>query len=362
MTASPLPGDFFTGANLSTLLGRPTRTVPIDAGAATLRDACVLVTGAGGSVGSALVSRLAPHRPARIVALDSHEASLFRLGRDAPPDVTMDLELADVRNEAKLARLFRTYRPDVVIHLAAYKHVPIGERAPDEPVSVNVIGTDTIAHVAMTFGARHLVYTSSDKAVNPPSVYGATKRLAEALLQAHAQAHSTTAIHILRYVNILGTSGSVIETFAAQILAGSALTITDRRMTRYWMAMDEGVALICHSLGLPTGSHTLLDVGDPHPVHSLGERVAAVIRPAGPPPAFVELGARPGERLFEELASPNEQLVRCGDAPVWNIVRRESTTRLQIVPDMLSEVRKLLAGDDLSGLRQRVMEYSKTLQ
>jgi O-antigen biosynthesis protein WbqV len=356
------PGDLFAGANLRTLLGRPLRDIPVADGLSQLGGACVLVTGAGGSVGSSLIARLAQHRPGRVVALDSHEASLFRLGRDAPAELPIELELADVRNAAKLSRLFRAIRPDVVIHLAAYKHVPIGERAPDEPVSVNVIGTDVVAQVAVDAGVRHLVYTSSDKAVNPPSVYGATKRLAEALLHAQARAQLTTAIHVLRYVNIIGTSGSVIETFASQVRGGASLTITDGRMTRYWMAMDEAVALTWHALALPTGSHTMLDVGDPHLVRALGERVASVVRPDGPSPTFVETGARPGERLAEELTSSNERLVRCGAAPVWNIVRERQAAPPDLVADMLVEINDLLAGDDLGALRDRVMAYSQALQ
>ncbi len=356
------PGDLFTGSNLTALLGRPLREIPIEAGVRELAGACVLVTGAGGSVGSRLIARLAAQRPARVIALDSHEASLFRLGRDAPQELGLELELADVRNEVKLARLFRTVRPDIVIHLAAYKHVPIGERAPDEPVSVNVIGTNVLAQAAIAAGVRHLVYTSSDKAVNPPSVYGATKRLAEALLHVHARQQAATAFHVLRYVNIIGSSGSVIETFATQVRAAAPLTITDGRMTRYWMAMDEAVALSWHALGLPSGSHTMLDVGEPHLVRTLGERVAKVIQPDGPPPTFIEMGARPGERLAEELTSGNERLVRRGDAPVWNIVRERATAPPDFVSDMLMEIDKLLAGDDLDALRRRVMDYSQALQ
>ncbi len=356
------PSDLFTGAHLTTLLGRPLRAVPLEPGARQIADACILVTGAGGSVGSGLIARIAPLHPSRVIALDSHEASLFRLRRDAPADLPLELELADVRNAVKVQRLFREIRPDVVIHFAAYKHVPIGERAPDEPVSVNVIGTDIVARAAIATGVRHLVYTSSDKAVNPPSVYGATKRLAEAVLRAHAASQTTTAIHILRYVNIVGTSGSVIETFAAQVRAGAPLTITDSRMTRYWMAMDEAIALVWHALGQPSGSHTMLDVGEPSPVRTLGERVAAVVRPDGPPPEFVETGARPGERMAEELVSQNEKLVRCGNDPVWNIVRHRPAEHQGDIPGMLAELTNLLGADDLGSLRQRVMEYSRALQ
>jgi FlaA1/EpsC-like NDP-sugar epimerase len=356
------PGDLFVGSNLTALLGRPLRAIPVADGVARLSGARVIVTGAGGSVGAALVSQLASLGPERVIALDIHEASLFRLGRDAPPEFPLELQLADVRNAAKLTRLFTAVRPDVVIHLAAYKHVPMGEQSPDEPVSVNVLGTDAVAKAAIAAGVGHVVYPSSDKAVNPPSVYGATKRLAEALLHAHAAVQRATAFHVVRYVNIIGSSGSALETFAAQARAGTPLTITDGRMTRYWMAMDEAIALCCHALGLPSGSHTLLDVGEPVPVRSLAARVAGLVRPDGPEPRFVETGARPGERLFEELVSANERLTRCGEDPVWRVSRVAGPNNPADIPDLIAELRGMLAGDEPDLMRHRVMELSQGLQ
>jgi FlaA1/EpsC-like NDP-sugar epimerase len=359
---SPAPSDLFAGANLTALLGRPLRAIPVADGMARLAGARVLVTGAGGSVGSALISQLAPLGLERVIALDLHEASLFRLWRDAPPALPLELELADVRNAAKLIRLFTTLRPHVVIHLAAYKHVPMGERSPEEPVSVNVFGTEAVAQAAIAAGVAHLVYPSSDKAVNPPSVYGGTKRLAEALLHQHAAAQRVTAIHIVRYVNIIGSSGSALETFAAQARAGAPLTITDGRMTRYWMAMDEAIALCWHALGLPSGSHTLLDVGKPTPVRSLAARVAGLVQAGGPAPRLVETGARPGERLFEELASATERLIRCGDDPVWRVLRVDQRHDAVDVSDLIERLRSTWKGDDLDELRHRVMEFSQLLQ
>jgi FlaA1/EpsC-like NDP-sugar epimerase len=133
-------------------------------------------------------------------------------------------------------------------------------------------------------------------------------------------------------------------------------------MTRYWMAMDEAIGLTLHALGLETDSHTMLDVGEPHLVRDIGERVARIVRPTGPGPRFVETGARPGERLFEELSSRNEELVRCGEAPIWRIARQGAAGPSLPVSEMLAEIRALLEGDDLGALRQRVMDYSQALQ
>jgi FlaA1/EpsC-like NDP-sugar epimerase len=360
MLPSP-PSSLFAGGNLSRLLGRPLRDIPVLAGQEQLTGARVLVTGAGGSVGASLLAALAGLQPARVIALDLHEPSLFRLGRDAPRDLPLDLQLADVRNASKISRIFAESQPDIVVHLAAYKHVPMGEASPDEPVSVNVLGSDALVQAAIAAGVRHFVYPSSDKAVNPPSVYGATKRLAETLLHRHARAQSTTAIHIVRFVNIIGTSGSVIETFVTQAQAGRPLTVTDGRMTRYWMAMDEAVGLSWHALGLPNGSHTVLDVGEPVLVRNLAATVAEIVRQDKTPPDIEEMGTRPGERLFEELASANERLTRCGDEPVWHIGRVQESKGVS-AEDLTREVRALLDQDDLDLLRARIMQLSEALQ
>ncbi len=353
--------DLFTGANLTALLGRPLRSIPLDAGLRELAGARILVTGAAGSVGTALVFHLLNLDPELVVAADTHEASLFQLGRQIPSGSAIDLRVADVRNETKVRRLFAEVRPRIVFHLAAYKHVPFGEREADEPVSVNILGMDTVARAAAEYGAAHLVYPSSDKAVNPPSVYGATKRLAEAILLAHAASNPQPAVHIVRYVNVLGSSGSVFETFAQQARAGLALTLTDPRMTRFWMAMDEAIDLLIHALGLPSGSRTLLDTGEATPVRDLAERLYQLVQNDGTAPEFVVTGARPGERLAEELASASERLMALGDEGVLS-VQTEAPEQAPRIDGMVDELKRLLAGGEPEPLRTRVMEMARSLQ
>jgi len=306
------------------------------------------------------VPRLLDLDPELVVAVDTHEASLFRLTRQLPAGAPVDLHVSDVRNEAKIGRLFGEVRPDVVFHLAAYKHVPFGEREPDEPISVNVLGTDLMVRAAADFGTHHFVYPSSDKAVNPPSVYGATKRLAETVLLAHAGAKQLPSIHIIRYVNILGSSGSVLETFAQQARANAPLTLTDPRMTRYWMAMDEAIDLLLHALALPSGSHTLLDSGEPTPVKAMAERLYRLVR-AGGEPEFTVTGARPGERLAEELASASEHLTPHGDDGVHCVdsSRRPDTAATEAI---IEDLKGLLASGEPQALRTRVMELAREQQ
>jgi FlaA1/EpsC-like NDP-sugar epimerase len=356
----PSPEDLFSRDNLAILLGRPLRAIPTAAGRDVLAGARVLVTGAAGSVGSALIARLLPLAPELVVAADIHEASLFRLARDAPPGVPLDLRVVDVRNEVKLRRLFAEVRPRVVFHLAAYKHVPFGEREADEPISVNVLGTDAIARVAAEAGVAHVVYPSSDKAVNPPSVYGATKRLAETLLLARAASSQRPSVHVVRYVNILGSSGSVLETFAAQVQAGLPLTLTDPAMTRYWMAMDEAVDLLIHALGLPSASRILLDAGEATPVKTMAERLYRILRPDIRAPEFVVTGARPGERLAEELASASESLTPADDG-VLQVATGRSHRPTDVDP-MIQELARLFADGEPEPLRTRLMDMAQSLQ
>jgi len=357
-----VPDGFFAGANVLALLGRPPRSIPVGEGERQLRGARVLVTGAGGSIGTALVSRLLALDPELVVALDNHEASLFRLGRALGSQAPLELRLADVRHADKIKRIFRETRPSVVFHLAAYKHVPFGEREPDEPVSVNVLGSQAVATAAVAAGASHVVYSSSDKAVNPPSVYGATKRLAETILLAHSATQSTTSFHAIRYVNVLGSSGSALETFVEQAQAGAPLTLTDRRMTRYWMAMDEAIDLLWHALGLPSGSRTLLEPGDPIPVEAMARRIYRLIRGDSQSPNFVITGARPGERLTEELTSESESLVRCGEDPVLRVVHSRFADHAALAQGMVDELAQLLAAGAVEQLRARVMDLARLLQ
>lgn len=354
--------DPFASSNLPKLLGRPLRSIATEDGACQVRGARVLVTGAGGSVGSALVARLVDLEPERIVALDTHEASLFRLARDLAPKAPLDLRVADVRNVPKVRRVFQETRPTIVFHLAAYKHVPLGEREPDEPVSVNVLGTHAVATAAVEAHAEHFVYPSSDKAVNPPSVYGATKRIAETLLLALARSHTRPAIHIVRYVNIIGSSGSVLETFVDQSRTGSPLTLTEPRMTRYWMAMDEAVDLVLHALGMPSASRTMLDPGEAVRVQTMAERVYGLLRGRTGPPRFVVGGPRPGERLAEELASPSEKLARCGDGPILQVLPSAPDRPAPNLDGVVDEISTLLAVDDAERLRARIMELARLFQ
>jgi FlaA1/EpsC-like NDP-sugar epimerase len=318
----------------------------------------LLVVGAGGSVGTALTETLAGFDPAELVLLESHEPSLFHLrGRvlAARPGLRARWALGDVRDERRIAALFRECRPEIVFHLAACKHVPLSEENVDQAISVNVLGTIGLLHQAAEAGATAFVYPSTDKAVNPPSIYGATKRVLERYFAEYARTHDSPLVRWVRLVNVLGTQGSVIETFARQILAGDPLTITDRRMSRYWMTMRETARLLAWAATTTTSPGPfVLDCGADVPLEETARKVARVVRP-GYEPTLRSVGIRPGERLSEYLAYDYEALVDSGQPGVHAI--RDARGDAARSPELVQQIADLgatLYETDRAGLRRRL--------
>lgn len=343
------------------LLGRPEFAGDLAQATDFVRDRRVLLTGAAGSIGAPLAQRLLLGQPASLILLDHHEHSLFSLERAlgaARPG--LNYELADIRDAARLKRIFDRQRPEVVIHLAAAKHVPYGERFPEGAVAANVLASQSVLELADASGVETFVYPSSDKSVQPPSVYGATKRLAEALVQISAKGRHWA---IVRYVNIIGTRGSVIETFSQQVQADRPLSVTDERMTRYWISMDEAVysALSTARCAAP-GEVVMPACGEPVPLVETARRLAGWYRPEQVPYPVNCIGIRPGERLHEVLLSPNESF---SDGPTAGL-RSVRTTRdpacLADLPRVIDELRRLIDSDDRPGLAHACLVAAEALQ
>ena len=266
----------------------------------------VLVTGAGGSIGSELVRQILDFSPARVVALDHDETHLHDAiprWQGAGPDRFI-LELADIRDEERTRALFDRHRPDVVFHAAAHKHVPILERCPSEAAKTNVVGTDIVVQAATDFGADNLVMISTDKAVDPVSVMGASKRMAEMLVQVASRRPGGLRLSAVRFGNVLGSRGSVVPTFTRQIKEGGPVTVSDPEMERYFMTVDEAVQLVLQAAALSRGGEVyVLDMGEPVRIVDLAHRL---IRLSGlVPDKDIEVritGSRPGERLTEHLS------------------------------------------------------------
>jgi FlaA1/EpsC-like NDP-sugar epimerase len=351
--ATPPPADI--------ILGRPERAGDIAQAAELVRDRRVLLTGAAGSIGSPLSHALLRAEPRRLVLLDHHEHSLFSLERALGQSDRLTFELADICDAQRLGRVFDEYQPEVVIHLAAAKHVPFGERFPEGAVASNVLATRNLLQLAKRAQTQTLVYPSSDKSVLPPSVYGATKRLAEVLVQTMCGERRWA---VVRYVNIIGTRGSVIETFTQQILADRPLSITDERMTRYWISMNEAMwsVLMAGQCTAP-GEVVMPDCSAPVPIIETARRLAGWYRPEHVPYPLTCTGIRPGERLDEVLLSPNEWFA--GEPPAVGL-RAVRTRRpagvLSGIQATVDRLRELAVSGDRAALARSCLEAADALQ
>jgi FlaA1/EpsC-like NDP-sugar epimerase len=344
------------------LLGRPEFAGDLAQAAEVVRGRRVLVSGAAGSVGSPLAQVLLTAGPASLVLLDHHEHSLFSLERAlGAARAGLSYELADVRDADRLKRIFDRQAPEVVIHLAAAKHVPYGERFPEGSVAANVLATSSLLELSRAAGVETFIYPSSDKSVQPPSVYGATKRLAEALIQLHSQTDRRWAV--VRYVNIVGTRGSVIETFTQQVLADRPLSVTDERMTRYWISMDEAVwcALLAAQCAAP-GEVVMPACGEPVPLLETARRLSGWYRPERVPYPMTCTGIRPGERLHEVLLSANESFT---DGPAHGL-RSVRTIRdaacLSELPRIVDDLRRGVEAGDRDHLVAACLAAAEMLQ
>lgn len=267
-----------------------------------LKDKTVLVTGGGGSIGSELVRQVMRFGPSSVWALDRDETLLHEASLSWPKKG--EVILADIRDASGVLRVFEKVRPDVVFHAAALKHVPVLEAHPEEATLTNVIGTRNVMEAASRVGTKRFVLISTDKAVFPTSVMGASKRVAELLVKTGEARDDQCIYTAVRFGNVLGSRGSVVPTFVSQIRSGGPVTVTDRHMTRYFMTVDEAVELVLQAAALAQGSELfLLDMGEPVRIEALARRL---IRLAGLQPEVdikIEFtGIRPGEKLEEMLA------------------------------------------------------------
>ena len=307
------------------LLGRPVRAVLTEKDRRAFAGQRVLVTGAGGSVGSELARQLAACGPASLTLFDHAEYNLFRIEgelREDFPDLTIVAVLGDVSRRADVRAACRAARPHAVYHAAAYKHVPIAERSIVSAARANVLGTVETVAAAREVGARFLLI-SSDKAAQPRSVMGATKRLAE--LVALSQANSTFRPIAVRFGNILGSSGSVVEIMLRCVAQGRPVPLTDPDATRFFMTAQEAVSLVLKADLIGRGGDVFwLDMGAPLRIGDLAERIIDLATPAGAPRVGITvIGLRPGEKMREELTTQGLELRQTSHARIWSARQRE---------------------------------------
>lgn len=284
-----------------------------------LRGKRVLVTGAAGSIGSEIVNQVLSYQPAMVILCDQAESPLHEIKLEVEekfPEVPTNIFIADIRNLQRMHKLFADFRPEVVFHAAAYKHVPMMEENPSEAVLANVLGTKHVADLSVAFGTEKFVMVSTDKAVNPSNVMGTTKRIAEIYIQAlkdnpvyNKPGVSSTRFVTTRFGNVLGSNGSVIPRFRAQIQKGGPITVTHPEITRYFMTIPEAVQLVLEAGTMGTGGEIFIfDMGQPVKIIDLALKM---IKLAGLQPEkdikIVYTGLRPGEKLYEELLNAGER-------------------------------------------------------
>ena len=320
-----------------------------------IRGRCVLVTGAGGSIGSELSRQVARLGPVRLLVCERHENSLFELCAELTslvPGLQLEPLLTDVTDPTRVDAMFRQHRPHLVFHAAAHKHVPIVELNPCEGVRNNVHGSRILAEAAVRHGARKFVLISSDKAVNPSSVMGATKRVAEFMVT-DMNRHEVTHFAAVRFGNVLGSSGSVTRIFAAQIARGGPVTVTHPDMRRFFMLIPEAVHLVLHAAAMEDTGIYALDMGDQIRIVDLARNL---IRLSGCLPdeeiAIQFTGLRPGEKLYEELVENGEAAAPSDVEKVLKVTPRSMPDNLwALVADLEAaahlgrneQVRRLLA-------------------
>ncbi len=326
------------------LIGREPVRIDTEACSALLKDKVVLVTGAAGSIGSELCRQILTFKPALLLAVDNNESGLHDLvtmcytgyrtrGQPQTAELQEDIRplVADITRRDKVDVIFRRYRPHVVFHAAAYKHVPLMEEHPDEAVWLNVHGTRVVAEAALRYGVERFVFISTDKAVNPRSVMGATKRLGELILMHRVfplpLQDAPTRFTAVRFGNVLGSRGSVVPLFERQIDAGGPVTVTHPDMSRYFMSVSEAVSLVIQAAALTQGRDIfMLDMGRRVRIDDLARRLIRLrgLRPDIDIP-IVYTGPRPGEKLHEELIGDNEERKPTEHPRIWRIVSTKET-------------------------------------
>ena len=270
----------------------------------------ILVTGGGGSIGSELCRQIAAHKPARLIIFDIYENNAYDIQQELKmkyPNLKLTVLIGSIRDEERVETIFGKYRPDIIYHAAAHKHVPLMEASPNEAIKNNVLGTYNLVLAADRWKVKKFVQISTDKAVNPTNIMGASKRVCEMIIQSFNK-HSETDFVAVRFGNVLGSNGSVIPLFKKQIAAGGPVTVTDPEIIRYFMTISEAVSLVLQAGVYAKGGEIfVLDMGEPVKILDLAKNM---IRLSGYTPdkdiAIEFTGLRPGEKLYEELLMDEE--------------------------------------------------------
>ncbi|RME42008.1 MAG: polysaccharide biosynthesis protein, partial [Chloroflexi bacterium] len=351
------------------LLDRDPVDIDHDVCRQALSDRVILVTGAGGSIGSELCRQLLQFTPRALLLVDNNETALHDLNLDLlesksrePASIEVQPIVADITQAQKMKSIFNQYRPQIIFHAAAYKHVPMMEMHPDEAIRVNVLGTVILTELADRFRVERFIFISTDKAVNPSCVMGASKRIGEMWVAAMQQS-STTQYAVVRFGNVVGSRGSVVPLFSRQIERGGPVTVTDPRMTRYFMSIPEAASLIIQAGVFASGGEIyMLDMGRPVRIVDLAQRMIRLkgLR-AGKDIRIKFIGIRPGEKLHEELAYETERKRSTSHPKIYCLedhLAPDKDSLLQQIR-LLIETAQADRQEDMAGLRDRILRVAR---
>ena len=366
VTARLAPSDLTSLELDSTeILDREPRQTDLKQAARFIEGKTVLITGAGGTIGSELARQVAGFNPETLILVDNSEFNLYEVDlelRRASPNMAIETRLVDVCRSEHLLSLFEELSPQIVLHAAAYKHVPIVEKNPCPAALTNVLGAKTVFDAAVDYGAEAVVFISTDKAVNPTNFMGATKRIAELYAQALDIVQNDTRFVTVRFGNVLGSTGSVAPLFPRQIAQGGPVTVTHPDVQRYFMTTREAVQLVLQAGSLSDDSRKVmshdgrifvLDMGEPVKIVTLAERMieAAGLRPHDDIP-IVYTGLRPGEKLFEEVFHSLEKLLKTDTDGI--LLASPSMIDLPLLEPRLEDVIRHAKGFDVAALEDAV--------
>ncbi|MGN0251620.1 MAG: polysaccharide biosynthesis protein [Oliverpabstia sp.] len=339
------------------LLGREPVSLEMDEIMDYVKGKTVLVTGGGGSIGSEICRQVALHNPGKLLILDIYENNAYDIQNELlrkHPELQLKVLIGSVRNKKRVDSIFEMYRPDLVYHAAAHKHVPLMEESPNEAVKNNVLGTWNVAQAADAFGTKKMVLISTDKAVRPTNIMGASKRLCELIVHSFAQ-NSHTEYAAVRFGNVLGSNGSVIPLFRRQIEEGGPVTVTHPEIIRYFMTIPEAVNLVLQCGALAKGGEIfILDMGEPVKILDLAEKM---IRLSGyTPNKDIQIkftGLRPGEKLYEELLISEENLKKTSHDRIF--VAQQTEVKSQMIREKVEHLVEE-AFEETSDIRHLVQE------
>lgn len=352
----------FRKVEINDLLGREPIKVNLDEVMGYISNKTVIVTGGGGSIGSELCRQIAQHNPKRLIIFDVYENNAYNIQQELKrhcPDLDLVTLIGSVRNTKRLDSIFEKYKPDIVFHAAAHKHVPLMEDSPNEAIKNNVFGTYKTAVAAIKSGVKKFVLISTDKAVNPTNIMGASKRLCEMIVQMLDRRSETTEFVAVRFGNVLGSNGSVIPLFKKQIEEGGPVTVTDKRIIRYFMTIPEAVALVLQAGAYAKGGEIfVLEMGEPVKIDDLARNL---IKLSGYTPdvdiKIEYVGLRPGEKLYEEMLMSEEGLKETANKLIH--IGKPIEMDYELFAQQLKQLKRA-AEDESDSIKQIVSEIVPT--